>query len=171
LSTEEACALVQGTRPFSLAPGLNDSPAGLAAWIVEKFYRWSDCDGRIEARFTKDELLTNIMIYWLTGTIGSSFLPYYDFMNGGALTWMVEAFKQWIGSSDVPAAFAIFPKDISQPPREWAERFFNVQRWTVMPRGGRETRHHRGRSSGWSGNGAFDRLGQLPRLRPFRFAR
>ena len=76
------------------------------------------------------------MIYWATGTIGSSFLPYYDFTNSGAITWMVEAFKQWTGSSDVPAGFARFPKDISQPPRAWAERFFNVQRWTEMPRGG-----------------------------------
>jgi pimeloyl-ACP methyl ester carboxylesterase len=133
---EGAYALIQGTRPHSLAPGLNDSPAGLAAWIVEKFQRWSDCDGDIETRFTKDELLTNIMIYWATETIGSSFLPYDDFTNSGALTWMVEAFKQWTGSTDVPAAFARFPKDISQPPREWAERFFNVQRWTHMPSGG-----------------------------------
>jgi len=133
---EGAYALIQGTRPYSLAPGLNDSPAGLAAWIVEKFQRWSDCNGQIETRFTKDELLTNIMIYWATATIGSSFLPYYDFTSSGPLTWMVEAFKQWTGSSDVPAGFAIFPKDISQPPREWAERFFNVQRWTLMPSGG-----------------------------------
>jgi pimeloyl-ACP methyl ester carboxylesterase len=66
----------------------------------------------------------------------SSFLPYADFVHSGALTWAVEAFKQWTGSTDVPAAFARFPKDISYPPREWAERFFNVQRWTDMPRGG-----------------------------------
>jgi microsomal epoxide hydrolase len=128
--------LIQGTRPYSPARGLNDSPAGLAAWIVEKFHRWSDCDGQIETRFAKDELLTNIMIYRFTETIGSSFLPYYDFTTSGPLTWMVEAFKQWAGSSHVPAAFAIFPEDISQPPREWAERFFNVQRWTQMPEGG-----------------------------------
>jgi pimeloyl-ACP methyl ester carboxylesterase len=76
------------------------------------------------------------MIYWITGTIDSSFLPYYDFVNGGPLTWTREAFKQWVGSSGVPTAFAIFPKDISRPPREWAERFFNVERWTEMPRGG-----------------------------------
>jgi microsomal epoxide hydrolase len=133
---EGAYALIQGTRPYSLAPGLNDSPIGLAAWIVEKFHEWSDCGGDIETRFTKDELLTNVMIYWTTATIGSSFLPYYDFTNSGALTWIVEAFKQWVGSSDVPAAFAMFPKDISHPPREWAERFFNVQQWTEMPRGG-----------------------------------
>lgn len=73
---------------------------------------------------------------WVTGTIGSSFLPYADFVNAGALTWIKEAFRQWIGSTGVPAAFAMFPKDISNPPREWAARFFNVQRWTEMPRGG-----------------------------------
>jgi hypothetical protein len=95
-----------------------------------------DCDGQIETRFTKDEELTNITIYWATETVGSSFLPYYDFTSSGPLTWAVEAFKQWTGSSDVPAGSAIFPKDISQPPREWAERFFNVQRWTAMPSGG-----------------------------------
>ena len=131
-----AYALIQGTRPYTLARGLNDSPAGLASWIVDKFHAWSDCDGDVENSFTKDELLTNVTLYWVTGTIGSSFLPYADFVNAGALTWAVEAFRQWMGSTDVPAAFAMFPKDISHPPREWAARFFNVQRWTEMPRGG-----------------------------------
>jgi pimeloyl-ACP methyl ester carboxylesterase len=133
---EGAYALIQGTRPYSLGRGLQDSPTGLAAWIVDKFQAWSDCGGDVERRFTKDELLTNVMIYWVTATIESSFLPYYDFMNSGATTWIVEAFKNWVGSSRVPAAFARFPKDISDPPREWAERFFNVQRWTEMPSGG-----------------------------------
>jgi pimeloyl-ACP methyl ester carboxylesterase len=136
MKKEGAYALIQGTRPASLGQGLLDSPAGLAAWIVDKFYAWSDCGGDIESRFTKDELLTNVMIYWVTGTIESSFRPYYDFANSGAVTWMREAFKQWVGSTSVPAAFARFPRDISQPPREWAERFFNVQRWTEMPQGG-----------------------------------
>jgi pimeloyl-ACP methyl ester carboxylesterase len=131
-----AYALIQGTRPYTLARGLNDSPAGLASWIVDKFHAWSDCNGNVENAFTKDELLTNVTLYWVTETIGSSFLPYADFVNAGALTWAVEAFKQWLGSTDVPAAFAMFPKDISHPPREWAARFFNVQRWTEMPRGG-----------------------------------
>lgn len=131
-----AYALIQGTRPGTLGQGLHDSPTGLAAWIVDKFHAWSDCGGDPETRFTKDELLTNVTIYWATGTIESSFLPYYDFSNSGALTWMREAFKQWVGSSDVPAGFARFPKDISHPPREWAERFFNVRRWTEMPSGG-----------------------------------
>jgi len=134
--TEGAYALIQGTRPYTLSKALNDSPAGLAAWIVDKFYAWSDCHGDVETKFTKDELLTNVTLYWVTETIGSSFLPYADFVKSGPLTWAVEGIRQWIGSNDVPAAFARFPKDISQPPREWAERFFNVQRWTDMPRGG-----------------------------------
>jgi pimeloyl-ACP methyl ester carboxylesterase len=133
---EGAYAMIQSTKPQSLAHGLNDSPAGLAAWIAEKFRAWSDCGGLIESRFTKDELLTHIMIYWTTGSIGSSFLPYYDFANASALTWIKEGMKKWTGSSHVPAAFAFFPKDIGNPPREWAERFFNVQRWTEMDRGG-----------------------------------
>jgi microsomal epoxide hydrolase len=134
--SEGAYALIQGTRPYTLADGLNDSPVGLAAWIVDKFHAWSDCHGDVETKFTKDELLTNVTLYWVTQTIGSSFLPYADFVKSGPLTWAIEGVKQWLGSTSVPAAFAIFPKDISHPPRAWAERFFNVQRWTEMPRGG-----------------------------------
>jgi microsomal epoxide hydrolase len=136
IQKEGAYALIQSTKPQSLAPGLNDSPAGLAAWIVEKFRAWSDCGGDVESRFTRDELLTNVMIYWATQSIGTSFLTYFDRGNAGAITWMKEGLKNLGGSSAVPAAFALFPKDISQPPREWAERFFTVQRWTEMPRGG-----------------------------------
>jgi pimeloyl-ACP methyl ester carboxylesterase len=136
MQKEGAYALVQSTKPQSLAVGLNDSPAGLAAWMIEKFHRWSDCDGNIESRFTKDELLTHIMVYWATQTIETSFLPYFDYANAGTLTWIKEGIKGWTGSSKVPAAFALFPKDISHPPREWADRFFNVRRWTEMPRGG-----------------------------------
>lgn len=134
--SEGAYAFIQGAQPQALALGLNDSPAGLAAWIVEKFRRWSDCGGDVETQFTKDELLANVMIYWVTGTINSSFAPYYDIAHAGAGTWIKEKLKQWRGSSDVPAAFAMFPKDLSSPPREWAERFFNVERWSEMPRGG-----------------------------------
>jgi pimeloyl-ACP methyl ester carboxylesterase len=136
MQKEGAYAIIQSTKPQSLAPGLNDSPAGLAAWIIEKYRDWSDCNGAIESRFTKDELLTIVMIYWATESIGTSFVPYYDFANANALTWTMEGIKDWTGSSKVPAAFALFPKDIGHPPREWAERFFNVQRWTEMPRGG-----------------------------------
>ncbi len=133
---EGAYAMIQGSRPQSLAAALNDSPAGLAAWIVEKFRVWSDCHGDVESRFTKDELLTNITLYWATQTIGSSFELYYDSANAGKLTWVVEMIKNWTGSNDVPTGFASFPKDLLPPPRAWAERFFNIQRWTEMPRGG-----------------------------------
>jgi hypothetical protein len=136
MQKEGAYASIQSTKPQSLAQALNDSPAGLAAWIVEKFRSWSDCDGDIASRFSRDELLTHVMIYWATESIGSSFLPYYDYANASALDWIKEGMKKWTGSSKVPAAFALFPKDISQPPREWAERFFNVQQWTEMTRGG-----------------------------------
>jgi len=136
MQKEGAYALIQSSKPQSLAQGLNDSPAGLAAWIVEKFRAWSDCGGDVESRFTRDELLTHVMIYWATESIGPSFLTYYDYASASALTWIREGVKRWAGSSQVPAAFALFPRDISCPPREWAERFFNVQRWTEMPRGG-----------------------------------
>jgi pimeloyl-ACP methyl ester carboxylesterase len=131
-----AYAMIQGRKPQTLADGLDDSPMGLAAWLTEKFQRWSDCDGDLDAVFTKDEMLTNAMVYWVTGTIGSAFMPYYDVLNAGPPRWIAEAVKQKLGSDDVPAAFAMFPRDLTHPPREWAERFFNVRRWTEFPKGG-----------------------------------
>ena len=134
---EGAYAMIQGTRPQTLADALNDSPIGLAAWLIEKFQRWSDCDGDVERRFSKDELLTHVTLYWATGTIGTSFLPYRDFTGAGALRWIGEKLKDMAGRSHkVPAGFALSPKDLAGPPREWAERFYNVQHWTTMPRGG-----------------------------------
>jgi len=133
---EGAYAMIQSTRPQSLAYGLSDSPVGLAAWIVEKFRSWSDWGGDVETRFTKDELLTNITVYWATETINSSFWLCYDAASAGALTWIVETIKKWTGSSSVPTGFASFPHDLLPPPREWGERFFNIQRWPAMPRGG-----------------------------------
>ncbi len=126
---EGAYGMIQGSKPQSLAYGLNDSPVGLAGWIVEKFRAWSDCAGDIERRFSKDELLTNIMIYWVTQTINSSF-GYYRDMNSPKLLP-----GQHI---EVPAGFARFPKDIPgiDPPRELAERHLRIARWTQMPRGG-----------------------------------
>jgi pimeloyl-ACP methyl ester carboxylesterase len=129
-----AYAMIQGRRPQTLADALDDSPLGLAAWLIEKFQRWSDCDDL--SCYTRDELLTNVMVYWVTGSIGSSFTPYFDVMNAGAPRWISEAVKEKLGSGDVPAGFALFPKDLSNPPREWAERFFNVQRWSQFPSGG-----------------------------------
>jgi pimeloyl-ACP methyl ester carboxylesterase len=139
--SDGAYAMIQGTRPQTLADALNDSPAGLAAWLVQFYQRWSDCNGDVEQQFTKDELLTTVMIYWVTGTIGSSFLPYYDAMHAGPARWIIEQLKKWVGSSKVPAGFALFPRDLSHPPREWAERFFNVRQWTEMPRGGHFAAH------------------------------
>ena len=87
-----------------------DWPHGLS-----KSFAWSDCGGDIESRFTKDEILTHVMIYWATNSIGTSFLPYYDYSNASALTWVKEGIKNWGGSRKVPAAFALFPEDISSP--------------------------------------------------------
>jgi pimeloyl-ACP methyl ester carboxylesterase len=126
---EGAYSRLQSTKPQTLAYGLNDSPVGLAAWITEKFRTWSDCAGEIERRFSKDELLTNIMLYWVTQTIPSSVRTYYE--NAHASSPLKPG--QHI---EVPAGFALFPKEISLPPREWAERSLRVQRWTEMPRGG-----------------------------------
>jgi pimeloyl-ACP methyl ester carboxylesterase len=125
---EGAYAHLQSTKPQTLAYGLTDSPVGLAAWIVEKFRAWSDCDGDVERRFSKDELLTTIMIYWVTGTINSSVRLYYEGSHAPPLTPEQR--------SEVPAGVAIFPKDLALPPREWAERGLRVERWTEMPRGG-----------------------------------
>ena len=136
MTTEGAYAAIQGTRPGTLADGLNDSPLGLLAWLIEKFERWSDCDGNLESRFSKDELITNAMLYWVTGSAESSFAPYYDLTHAGVARWLVEKAKEWAGSAQVPAGFAMFPKDLSHPPRAWAERFFNVRRWTELSRGG-----------------------------------
>ncbi|GAB3331018.1 epoxide hydrolase [Larkinella ripae] len=126
--TEGAYALIQATKPQTLAYGLNDSPAGLAAWILEKFRTWSDCDGNPENRFTKDELLTNIFLYWATETVRSSFTPYF----GTGAAGPPKDFKK----IEVPTGAAIFPKDIVPAPREFAERFYTIARWTEMPKGG-----------------------------------
>jgi microsomal epoxide hydrolase len=126
IAREGAYMSLQSTKPQTLAYGLSDSPVGLAGWIVEKFRAWSDCGGDLGRSFTKDELLTNIMIYWLTGTIGSSTRMYYE--NSHTLPPL--------GHIDVPTGIALFPADILLPPQESAERRLNIARWTTMPRGG-----------------------------------
>jgi len=129
LQAEGGYSHIQGTKPQTLSYGLNDSPAGLAAWIVEKYRTWSDCQGDVESRFTKDELLTTITLYWVTQTINSSTRLYYETQRQ---PWSLRRGERVV----VPSAMAAFPREISRPPREWGERSFNVQRWTVMPRGG-----------------------------------
>lgn len=120
---------IQGTKPQTLAYGLNDSPVGVCAWIVEKFRTWSDCGGDLERTYTKDQLLTNVMLYWITQTINSSTRLYYE-----------ERHNPWrLGRDEkitVPTGVAVFPKELARPPREWAERSYNIQRWTQMPAGG-----------------------------------
>jgi len=118
----------QGTKPQTLSYGLNDSPVGLAAWIVEKFRSWSDCGGDVESVFTRDELLTNVMIYWVTETIHSSARLYHESRQRPLSLSQTNRVVP-------PVAVALFPKEIPVPPRALAERGLNVARWTEMPRG------------------------------------
>lgn len=129
LKEETGYQRIQGTKPQTLAYGLNDSPAGLAAWIVEKFRTWSDCGGDIERRFSKDQLLTNIMLYWVPETANSSCRLYCETMRS-------SKFPPTDFRVDVPTGCAIFPRELIRPPRAWVEKLYNVQRWTPMPRGG-----------------------------------
>ena len=119
---------IQGTKPQTIAYALTDSPAGLAAWIVEKFQTWSDHRGDFEGWLALDSLLTNITLYWVTGAINSTFWPYYAIRHG---PWPLPD-----GRIDVPMAYASFPRETRHPPRHFAEPFFDVRRWTEMPRGG-----------------------------------
>jgi pimeloyl-ACP methyl ester carboxylesterase len=130
LREETGYSAQQSTRPQTLAYGLTDSPAGLAAWIAEKFRAWSDCGGDLYSVFDRDHLLANISLYWFTGAIGSSFWPYYARAHG---SWPIPD-----GSTvDVPTGYAEFPSEIVRPPRSLAARTFtDLQRWTSMPRGG-----------------------------------
>jgi pimeloyl-ACP methyl ester carboxylesterase len=120
---------LQGTKPQTLSYGLNDSPAGVCAWIVEKWRTWSDCNGDVESSYTKDELLTTVTIYWVTQTIGSSVRMYRENQTH---VWELEQ-EERVGA---PAGMAMFPQEIARPPREWAERSYDVRRWQEMPRGG-----------------------------------
>jgi pimeloyl-ACP methyl ester carboxylesterase len=126
MENERGYSQIQATKPQTLGYALNDSPAGLAAWIVEKFRAWCDCDGNVEKKFTKDELLTNITIYWTTETATSSARIYYENRVAGGTQGRVA----------VPTACALFPKEITLPPRRWVEARYNLTRWTEMPRGG-----------------------------------
>src|SRR6266436_5906993 len=130
LKEETGYQWIQGTRPQTLAFALTGSPAGLAAWIVEKFRAWSDCGGNVESVITRDRLLANISFYWFTGAIGSSFWPYYARMHR---PWPIPEG----GTVDVATGYAEFPREILRPPRSLAARTYrDIRRWSVMPRGG-----------------------------------
>src|SRR5204863_10011692 len=127
--SDGAYALVQMSEPRTLAAALADSPVGLASWIVDRFHAWSDRGGALDQTFSKDDLLTNIMIYWVTQTIGSSVSSYHAEVHAPSLTVADRV--------QVPVAVALFPKEPwGIPPRSLAERTLNVVRWTEMPRGG-----------------------------------
>jgi len=131
-ASERGYSSIQSTRPQTLAYALNDSPAGLAAWILEKWRTWTDSGGDLERRFTRDFLLTTVTLYWVTETIATSMRDYYDNRWHGVV----------LGPGDVvrvPTAIANFVKTFAfegDPPREWAERLYAVRRWTPMPSGG-----------------------------------
>lgn len=130
LKEETGYQWIQGTRPTTLSFGLTDSPVGLAAWMVEKFRAWTDCDGNPENALTRDEMLTSIMLYWVTGAIGSSFWPYYTRMHG---PWPIPD-----GAAiTVPTGYVEFPREILRPPRSAAAGMYSdIRRWTKAARGG-----------------------------------
>ena len=128
MNSEGAYAMLQSSKPQTLAYSLNDSPVGLAAWIIEKFKAWSDNNGNVESKFSKDELLTNICIYWFTQTIGSSMRSYYE----NAHVFSPNADKK----VKVPVAFLMLEKDIAVAPREWEARTYNITRWNTHASGG-----------------------------------
>ncbi|UZR96524.1 epoxide hydrolase family protein [Chondrinema litorale] len=128
-ATEGAYGMIQSTKPLSLAYGLNDSPIGLCAWIIEKFNSWSDNDGYIENCFTKDELLSNVSLYWFTQTIHSSMRMYHAISQNPMVFGPHDFVKSSVG-------FANFPKEIPTPPRSYIEKGLNLIQWTNMPKGG-----------------------------------
>lgn len=129
MANETGYQQIQGTKPQTLGYGLTDSPAGLAGWILEKFRTWSDCDGDVESVFTKDQLLTNIALYWVTNTISSSTRLYYETMKAGQ-------FGALPSKVTVPTGVAVFPKEIYRPPLAWAKETFNITHWNHFEKGG-----------------------------------
>lgn len=135
LADHRAYGAIQGTRPLALAYGLNDSPAGLAAWIIDKFWGWSDHKGDLSNSFTKDELLTNIMVYWITQSMPSATRIYYESQHNLPRPASMTDFQG--GGKPAPVGYALFPKEINVPPRAWvAKNSPTMIHWTEMPRGG-----------------------------------
>jgi len=136
LNDHRAYGSIQGTRPQSLGYGLADSPAGLAAWVVDKFWAWSDHGGDLETSFSKDELLTNVMLYWVTNSMPSSTRIYYESQHNQPRPASMTPFVT--SGKPSPIGYALFPKEINVPPRAWVERQSGgtLIHWTEMPRGG-----------------------------------
>lgn len=123
--------LLQKTKPQTPAVALNDSPAGLLAWIVEKRRSWSDCGGEVERRFSKDELIDTAMLYWVTGSYHTSARYYYEAAHN---PWQPAHDRQPV--VEAPTALAIFPAELTHPARRWAERYYNLRQWSELPAGG-----------------------------------
>ena len=123
----------QATKPQSLSYGMVDSPVGIAAWIIEKMYSWSDLkDNKLESVYSKDTLLANIMVYILTKTFDTASWIYFGRREEGG-RFFPKDFKR----IEIPTAAAIFPAEMSEwPPRSYVERIFNIKQWTNMPSGG-----------------------------------
>lgn len=122
----------QQTRPLTLAPALADSPVGLLSWILEKHRAWSDCNGDVSTRFSDDYLVELASLYWFSGSASTALRPYWEYAAGHTTQVTRVA---------VPTALAVFPHDLTHPPRSWAERTYNVVRYTTMPRGGHFAPH------------------------------
>lgn len=125
---ETAYASIHGLRPETITPALADSPVGLASWIIEKFQRWGDCDVDVDAHFGRDKLLDNLSLHWFTGAGAASIRLYHEVLHDPGLT----------GRINLPTAIIMPLHDgiTVRAPKEWADRFYNVQRWTLMERGG-----------------------------------
>jgi pimeloyl-ACP methyl ester carboxylesterase len=130
LTAGSGYSAIQATKPQTLTYGLDDSPVGLAAWLVEKRRGWSDCDGDVEKRFTKDELLTSCTLYWVTQSFGTSARYYYECTHN---PWRPSHDRKPVVES--PTGVGLF-KDVMMQPRRWAEQYYNLQHVTTMPRGG-----------------------------------
>jgi epoxide hydrolase len=136
LNDHRAYGAIQGKRPLTLGYALNDSPTSLAAWVLDKFWAWSDHGGDLEKKFTRDELLTNVMLYWVTDAMPSATRIYYE---SSRQTPRPSSMTPWTnGSKSAPMGYALFPKEINVPPRAWVERAVGPKlvHWTEMPRGG-----------------------------------
>lgn len=129
LALERGYSLIQRTKPDSLTVAQTDSPAGLAAWIVEKFRAWSDCGGEVERSFTRETLLTNLMFYWVNGSVASAARIYREVRMERGSRFGHERVT-------VPTGCAAFPAEPFGVPRSWVEPHFNIAHWTDMPRGG-----------------------------------
>ena len=128
---ESGYSALQCTKPQTIAFALNDSPVGLASWLVEKRRTWSDCDGDVEKRFTKDELLTTVTLYWVTQSYGTSARYYYECTHN---PWKPSHDRQPVVEAET--GVGLFLKEVALFPRRFAERYYNLKSWTVMPSGG-----------------------------------